>query len=139
MYMMVGHDDHWSFHDKTANTFNYYRYSDKFYSMLFDTNFEYQNRMVKSEWLPFFARAGLEVADYWGNVTDQTRADILALPHIDERFARHPFEELATVHSYFLLVPAGSHAARVSRDDMPLGEMAELGQDMTKRNHLGHA
>jgi hypothetical protein len=42
MYMMVGHDDHWAFHDPSANMFNYYRYSDKFYSLIFDTAFEYR-------------------------------------------------------------------------------------------------
>lgn len=108
MYMMIGHDDHWAFHDLSANMFNYYRYSDRFYSLLFDTAFEYQNRMVKSEWLPIFGRAGLVVADYWANVTDQARDAIRNLPHIDQRFARYPFEELAAVHSYFLLAPTAS-------------------------------
>jgi SAM-dependent methyltransferase len=103
MYMMIGHDDHWSFHDLTVNQFNYYRYSDRFYSALFDTKFEYQNRMVRSEWLPIFYRAGLEVKDYFGYITDESRRDIRRLPKIDERFSRYSLEELATVHSYFLL------------------------------------
>ena len=105
MYMMIGHDDHWSFHDHSANQFNYYRYSDKLYSKLFDTSFEYQNRMVKSEWEPVFASAALEIVDYWGRVTEQSRQDIRNLPHIDERFSRYSLDELATVHSYFLLRP----------------------------------
>jgi hypothetical protein len=105
MYMMIGHDDHWAFHDQSANQFNYYRFSDRFYSRLFETNFEYQNRMVKSEWLPIFASAGLKVIDYWGNVTDQSRQQIKNLPHIDQRFSRYPLDELATVHSFFLLQP----------------------------------
>ena len=103
MYMMIGHDDHWSFHDSSVNPFNYYRYSDRMYSMLFDTKFEYQNRMVKSEWLPYFERAGLHVVDYWGFVDDIGRRRIQDLPSIDERFAKYPLDELATVHSYFLL------------------------------------
>jgi hypothetical protein len=106
MYMMIGHDDHWSFHDASMNQFNYYRYSDKFYKTLFDTKFEYQNRMVKSEWLPIFGRAGLNIAHYHPVITEQTLQDIQALPHIDERFAKYPLEELATLHSYFLLAPA---------------------------------
>jgi hypothetical protein len=105
MYMMIGHDDHWSFHDASANQFNYYRYSDRLYKRVFDTSFEYQNRMVKSEWLPVFSRAGLNVVDYWGHITDQSRQDVMRLPRIDERFSRYPLEELATVHSYFLLRP----------------------------------
>ena len=103
MYMMVGHDDHWAFHDPMMNQFNYYRYSDKFYHMIFDTKFEYQNRMVKSEWLPIFQRAGLKIIDYHANVSDESRRQIAALPHIDERFAIYSKEELATVHSHFLL------------------------------------
>jgi SAM-dependent methyltransferase len=105
MYMMIGHDDHWSFHDHSVNQFNYYRYPDKFYSRLFDTSFEYQNRMVKSEWMPVFTAAGLKVVDYWGRVTEESRQDIRNLPHIDERFSRYSLDELATVHSYFLLRP----------------------------------
>jgi SAM-dependent methyltransferase len=103
MYHLVGHEDHWAFHDSNANQFNYYRYSDRFYHALFDTAFEYQNRMTKSEWLPVFQRAGLQVAEYWADITPESQAQIRALPTIDERFARLPFEELATVHSFFLL------------------------------------
>lgn len=106
MYMMVGHDDHWAFHDASMNRFNYYRYSDKLYHLLFDTKFEYQNRMVKSEWMPIFQRAGLRVIEYHPNISDDSRRDIEALPYIDERFARYSHEELAIVHSHFLLVPA---------------------------------
>ena len=110
MYMMIGHDDHWTFHDRSANRFNYYRYSDRIYRALFETKFEYQNRMVKSEWLPVFERVGLKVSHYWGFVNDVTRSEIAALPHIDERFAHYPLDELATVHSYFLLTIADDAA-----------------------------
>lgn len=103
MYMMVGHDDHWAFHDPSMNIFNYYRYSDKLYHLLFETKFEYQNRMVKSEWLPIFHRAGLRVIDYHPNISDESRRQLEALPHIDERFAQYSREELATVHSHFVL------------------------------------
>lgn len=103
MYMMIGHDDHWSFHDPSVNQFNYYRFSDRFYEKLFETRFEYQNRMVKSEWLSYYDRAGLAVVDYWANVTDESRQNIRQLQRIDERFAGYPLDELATVHSYFLL------------------------------------
>jgi len=110
MYMMIGHDDHWAFHDPAMNIFNYYRYSDKFYHLLFDTKFEYQNRMVKSEWLPIFRRAGLRIIDYHPDISDDSRRQIEALPHIDERFAKYPLEELAIVHSYFLLTHAEKKA-----------------------------
>jgi hypothetical protein len=106
MYMMAGHDDHWAFHDPSANQFNYYRYSERYYRAIFDTKFEYHNRLVKGEYLPLFERAGLELVDYFGLITDESRANIRALPHIDERFAKFPFEELATIYSYFLLRPA---------------------------------
>ncbi|MGE4046923.1 MAG: hypothetical protein AB7F35_18825 [Acetobacteraceae bacterium] len=106
MYMMIGHDDHWSFHDPSANQFNYYRYSDRYYRTMFETGFEYQNRMVKSEWLPYFDRAGLQVMEYWGRITDQSRQNIRMLPAIDDRFSGYPLDELATIHSYFLLRPA---------------------------------
>jgi len=114
MYMLIGHDDHWSFHDASANAFNYYRFSDRFYSLLFDTKFEYQNRMVKSEWAPVFKDAGLQVLAYWGKVSDDTRQQIMALPHIDKRFASCPLEELATRHSYFLLAAESGGSARAA-------------------------
>jgi SAM-dependent methyltransferase len=110
MYMMIGHDDHWSFHDSSMNRFNYYRYSDKLYHALFDTKFEYQNRMVKSEWLPIFQRAGLRVVDYHANISDNSRRELDALPYIDERFAKYSREELAIVHSHFQLTHAESVA-----------------------------
>jgi SAM-dependent methyltransferase len=110
MYMLIGHDDHWSFHDPSMNQFNYYRYSDKLYHVLFDTKFEYQNRMTKSEWLPVFDRVGLRVLDYFANISDESRRQIEALPHIDERFARYSHDELAIVHSHFLLGHADGSA-----------------------------
>ncbi|MDQ2803006.1 MAG: class I SAM-dependent methyltransferase [Pseudomonadota bacterium] len=103
MYMMTGHDDHWAFHDASVNQFNYYKYSDEYYKALFDTKFEYQNRFVKGEYLPIFDRARLEIVDYYGYVTEESRANIRALPHLDERFAKYPVDELATIYSYFLL------------------------------------
>ena len=116
MYMMIGHDDHWAFHDQAMNTFNYYRYSDKFYSRLFDTKFEYQNRMTKSEWLPIFERAGLKVVEYHPNITDETRREIAELPHIDERFAKYSHEELAIRHSHFLLTHVDRTVERQGRE-----------------------
>ncbi|MBV8073591.1 MAG: hypothetical protein JO270_27095, partial [Acidobacteriaceae bacterium] len=65
---------HWAFHDPSMNIFNYYRYSDKFYHLLFDTKFEYQSRMVKSEWLPIFRRAGLRIIDYHPDISDDSTA-----------------------------------------------------------------
>ena len=112
MYFMIGHDDHWAFHDASANMFNYYRYSDRFYQTLFETKFEYQNRMVKSEWLAVFDRARLQVADYYAEINDASLESIRRLPHIDDRFAQYPVEELATIHSYFLLKPADVVAPR---------------------------
>lgn len=103
MYFLIGHDDHWTFHDLSANQFNYYRYSDRYYSAIFDTKFEYQNRFVKAEWLDILAKANLTVADYYAEVTESSREQIARLPHIDARFARYPREELAIIYSYFLL------------------------------------
>ena len=103
MYHLLGHDDHWSFHDPSANLFNYYRYSDRLYRLLFETGLEYQNRLVKQEWLRVFDRADLEVEDYSALITPESRAAIQALPQIDGRFAGYPLEELAIIHSYVLL------------------------------------
>jgi SAM-dependent methyltransferase len=104
MYHLLGHDDHWAFHDRRANMFNYYRYSDGYYRRMFET-FEYQNRMVRGEWLELFERLGLEVVEYYGHVTDESRRAIRELP-IDERYTRWPRSDLAIIHSYVLLSPA---------------------------------
>lgn len=103
MCFLLGHDDHWTFHDRSANQFNYYRYSDRFYRMFFETSFEFQNRLVKQEWLEVFRKCGLEVETYDIHITDQSRDQIRKLPHIDSRFRKYPLEELAIIHSYVVL------------------------------------
>jgi hypothetical protein len=124
MYVMVGHDDHWAFHDPRANRFNYYRYSEEFYRLLFHTRFEYQNRLVRSEWEPIFRRAGLRVSHYLGDWNEASIREVRALPHIDPHFRQFPIEELATAHSFFLL----THADAVPDQPPPreAREMAEL-------------
>ena len=115
MYHLLGHDDHWTFHDPAANRFNYYRYSDRYYRLFFETKLEYQNRMVKQEWLELFDQLDLEVEDYFPLIDDTSRREIAELPRIDERFARHPLDELAIIHSYVLLrrrEPAGAASSR---------------------------
>ena len=103
MYHMLGHEDHWAFHDGSANHFNYYRYSDRFYELLFATKFEFQNRLVKQEWAALFEKCGFELEEYNTKITDYSRDEISTLPHIDSRFAKYPQEELAITHSYVLL------------------------------------
>lgn len=116
MYHLLGHDDHWSFHDSAANRFNYYRYSDRYYRLFFETKLEYNNRMVKQEWFELFDRVGLRIDDYYANITDESRRDIAMLPRIDTRFAKHPAEDLAVIHSYVLVRkrPDGGPEARRS-------------------------
>jgi hypothetical protein len=103
MYMLVGHEDHWAFHDPSANQFNYYRYSDRLYRQIFETKMEYQNRFVKSEWEKIFEQVGLRIERYEATITDKSRAQIRALPHVDARFTQYSLDELATIYSYFLL------------------------------------
>lgn len=103
MYFLLGHEDHWTFHDRSVNMFNYYRYSDAWYRFFFETGIEYQNRMVKQEWLELFRSCQLSVKEYWTYVTEQSRSQITSLPHIDSRFANYPLEDLAAIYSYVLL------------------------------------
>jgi SAM-dependent methyltransferase len=105
MYHMLGHDDHWAFHDPKVAwpSFNYMRYSEATYRRLFDTKFEYHNRMVKPEWIELFDRCGLRIDEYTTNITDASRRNVLGLPRLDERFARYDLEDLAVIHSYVLL------------------------------------
>jgi hypothetical protein len=103
MYHMIGHVDHWTYHDPSVNRFNYYRYSDRSYGRLFDTKFEYQNRMVKAEWLELLDRHKLAVVDYFDDLNDDSRKAIAELPQIADRFAQHPAEELAIERSFVLL------------------------------------
>jgi SAM-dependent methyltransferase len=103
MYFLIGHDDHWAFHDPSANMFNYYRYSDAYYHRFFETKFEYHNRMVKEEWFDLFRSCQLSVKEYAAHVTDRSQSEIAHLPAIDPRFAKYPREDLAIQYSYFLL------------------------------------
>jgi hypothetical protein len=102
IYCLLGHDDHWAFHDPYANQFNFYQYSDRYYKAIFES-FEYHNRFVKSEWMEFFDKCGFEVADYYPHITEESKEEIRKLPYIDPRFAKYPLEELAIVYSYVLL------------------------------------
>lgn len=103
MFHQLGHQDHWTYHDRSANQFNYYRYSDRWYSTIFDTKFEFHNRFVKQEWLALFRESALEVEEYDADITDQSREQIAKLPHIDSRFAKYPRDDLAIIATYVLL------------------------------------
>jgi hypothetical protein len=105
MYHLIGHDDHWSFHDPSANMFNCYRYSDRCYRHIFETKLEYQNRMVKGEWLALFERLGMPLLDYTAVVTAESRQAIRDLP-LAPRYRCWPLEDLAIIHSYVMLGPA---------------------------------
>ena len=102
MYHNVGHDDNWSFNDPRANQFNYYRYSDRHYKLFFET-LQFQNRLVKQEILEIFEKCGLKVIEYFGEITEESKNQIMKLPHIDKRFAKYPIDELAIIYSYVLL------------------------------------
>jgi hypothetical protein len=102
MYHLIGHDDHWAFHDRSANMFNFYRYSDRYYGLLFES-IEYHNRMVIAEWRDVFTRCGLDVEEWYRHITDASWQAIRSLPGLDRRFAGHPIDDLATRYSYVLL------------------------------------
>ena len=105
MCHMLGHDDHWAFHDPAMAwpSFQYLRYSERTYRWLFDTKLEYHNRIVKPEWPAIFARAGLRVEAWDAVVTDESRRSVRDLPHIDARYACHSVDDLAVIYSYVLL------------------------------------
>jgi len=103
MYTMIGHDDHYTFHDNSANQFNYYRYSDRVHKWIFESKFEYHNRLVMSEWFPIFEECGLAIEKYEPYITESSTEQIARLPRIDARFAKYPLEELAIIYSYVLL------------------------------------
>jgi hypothetical protein len=113
MYHMLGHDDHWAFHDPAMSwpSFNYLRYSERAYRLLFDTQLEYHNRIVRPEWLDIFSRSGLMVQDYEAVVNEQSRASVRGLPRIAPRYARYELDDLAIIYSYVLL-RAGASGAR---------------------------
>jgi hypothetical protein len=105
MYHMLGHDDHWAFHDPSVPwpSFNYLRYSDRLWRLFFETNLEYQNRIVKPEWIDIFRGCDLDVVEYNVCINDRSRAAVKGLPSISERFARYDLDDLAIVYGYVLL------------------------------------
>ena len=105
MYHMLGHDDHWAFHDPTMSwpSFNYLRYSERAYRLLFDTRLEYHNRIVRPEWLEIFSRSGLRVEEYEAVINRESRASVGALPRIAPRYAQYELDDLAIIYSYVLL------------------------------------
>ena len=106
MNVLIGHDDHWTFHDPSMRTFEYYRFSDRVYRILFETPFEFQNRMVWPEWERLLQRAGLRVIDHDPYITPESRRAITSLPTICGRFLGVSVEQLAIIHSYVTLARA---------------------------------
>jgi hypothetical protein len=117
MYHMLGHDDHWAFHDPSITwpSFNYLRYSERTYRLLFDTRLEYHNRLVKPEFLDVFERSGLRVLEYDEHITEQSRENVRSLPRIDSRYASYSIDELAVYYSYVLLDKRQPDAATAAR------------------------
>jgi|GEM_PF-5927935 SAM-dependent methyltransferase len=104
MHFLIGHDDHWTFYDRRENQFNYYRYSDRYYRLIFETKLQFQNRLVKAEWLSVFNDCGLIVDDYHPHITENSIKEIRKLrDKLDPRFSIYPDEELAIIHSYVTL------------------------------------
>jgi hypothetical protein len=113
MYHMLGHDDHWAFHDPAMSwpSFNYLRYSERAYRVLFDTQLEYHNRIVRPEWLEIFSRSGLKVEEYEAVVNEQSHSNVRALARIAPRYARYSLDDLAIIYSYVLLRPQASDSS----------------------------
>jgi hypothetical protein len=101
IYHLLGHDDHWAFHDPSVSwpSFNYLRYSDRVWSLLFATNLEYHNRLIRPEWLDIFHQCDLRVVEYNVSIDDQSRNAVTALPSIHQRFAHYDLDDLAIVYS----------------------------------------
>jgi hypothetical protein len=114
MYHMLGQDDHWAFHDPHVPwpSFNYLRYSDRVWRLFFETRLEYQNRIVKPEWIDIFRECGLEIEEYNAHIDDQSRDAVRALPSIHPRFTCYELDELAIIHGYVLLRKADIDGGR---------------------------
>ncbi len=104
MHFLIGHDDHWTFHDLKMNKFQYYIYSDKYYKWLFETNFQFQNRLVKKELIDLFDQCGLIITNYFEHKNDSSRAEIEKILHkLDSRFSKYSIDDLSIIHSYLTL------------------------------------
>ena len=104
MHFLIGHDDHWTFHDLKMNKFQYYIYSDKYYKRLFETNFQFQNRLVKKELIDLFDQCGLILTNYFEHKNDSSRAEIEKIIHkLDSRFSKYSIDDLSIIHSYVTL------------------------------------
>ena len=104
MHFLIGHDDHWTFHDLKMNKFQYYIYSDKYYKRLFETNFQFQNRLVKKELIDLFDQCGLILTNYFEHKNDSSRAEIEKIIHkLDSRFSKYSIDDLSIIHSYLTL------------------------------------
>jgi hypothetical protein len=72
--------------------------------MIFENNFQFQNRLTKNEWFDIFNTCGLNVIDYYGHITVESRNEINKLSsNLDERFSKYSLNDLAIKHSYVTL------------------------------------
>jgi hypothetical protein len=73
------------------------------WSLFFETNLEYHNRLVRPEWLDIFHQCDLRVTEYNVSIDDQSRNAVRGLPSIHQRFAHYDLDDLAIIYSYVLL------------------------------------
>lgn len=104
MHFLIGHDDHWTFHDPKMNKFQYYIYSDKYYRRFFETNFQFQNRLVKKELINLFNDCELTLTKYFEHKNDTSKDEIKKIIHkLDSRFSKYSVDDLSIIHSYVTL------------------------------------
>ena len=104
MHFLIGHDDHWTFHDLKMNKFQYYIYSDKYYKRFFETNFQFQNRLVKKELIDLFEECDLTIIKYFEHKNDISKNEINKIFHkLDSRFSKYSIDDLSIIHSYITM------------------------------------
>lgn len=104
--VLVGHDDHWAFHDRTANMFECYAIRDHVYAAYYETPFEYQSRIPVTQWPALFAEAGLAVKAAEMHRTEESLAairELRAAGRLTPRYAALTDDDLAVVHAYWTL------------------------------------
>jgi hypothetical protein len=64
--------DHLSIYDRSASPKQYLRYSESQWKLLYQNDVQYFNRIQRSDWLQFFAQAGLSLVEEGGAYVDLT-------------------------------------------------------------------
>jgi SAM-dependent methyltransferase len=109
MAHIIDNSDHWEHRDKSISRVNFLRFGDLTWKAINLHPLCYQNRLRHSDYLSMFREMGFEVTVAAGEICEEARI-ALADMRIDSHFRGYEIDDLATITSRIVAVPARGRA-----------------------------